>query len=161
MLTKLKQSLGSLRSPSKILMLCVVLAIFVGATAWVYMRYLKPKLNPNYVVNKEYVSGSVDVDQAYLYFYFTEWCPHCKTARKPWNELKDYISSEGGSINNVKVDTIEIDCEKDAATADKNGITGYPTIVLESGDQKVTFDAKVTLPALKEFLSTSLPVKAD
>ena len=161
MLAKFKESLASLRSPSKLLMLVIVVAIFVGASAWVYMNYLKPKLNPNYVVNKEYVSGAVDVDQAYVYFYYTEWCPHCKTARVPWNELKDYIASKGGAINNVKVETIEIDCEKDAATADKNGITGYPTIVLESGDQKVTFDANVTLPALKEFLSTSLPVKSS
>ena len=57
-----------------------------------YNIYVVPKLNPDYVDNKEYVNKNDDESEtASLYFFYTEWCPHCKTAKPVWEKLKEKV----------------------------------------------------------------------
>ena len=133
-----------------------VLVVF-GVVAVLYCTYVFSYSKTEYVPNKEYVTADTDITSAYLYYFFTEWCPHCKATNGPWNQLKEYVAANGGQVNGVKINFVSIDCDKDSTTADKHGITGYPTIKLEFGDQAVTFDAKPTKETLIEFLKTTLP----
>ena len=65
-----------------------------------------------YVDNKEYVSSDADVTQAYLYYFYTEWCPHCKATTAPWNALKRRVAADGGKVNGVVINFSSIASKK-------------------------------------------------
>jgi thioredoxin-like negative regulator of GroEL len=49
-----------------------------------------------------------------------------------------------------------VDCDKEAALAEKFNVQGYPTIKLVKGNQVIEYDAKPEKDTLMEFLHTSL-----
>ena len=126
MLDALKEKLGSLPealSNKKFLIVLFVIAVFVAATYYVYTTYVAPRLNPEYVANSEFIESGEDSKSADLYFFTVDWCPHCKKAKPIWDELSsDYRNKP---VNGYKVNFIEVDCEKDAALADKFKVEGY------------------------------------
>ena len=128
--------------------------IFIIIAVYTYRTYIAP--NSNYVANKEFVnSGPRDnVDSADLYFFYTDWCPHCKTAKPEWNKLQTDIGSD--KVNGKTIHFIAVDCEKDPETAEKYKVEGYPTIKLVVGNQVIEYDAKPELETLKQFLNVSL-----
>ena len=157
MLDALKEKLGSLPealSNKKFLIVLFVIAIFVAATYYVYTTYVAPRLNPEYVANSEFIESNEDSKNADLYFFTVDWCPHCKKAKPIWDELaSDY---QNKPVNGYKVNFIEVDCEKDAALADKFKVEGYPTIKLIKDNQVVEYDAKPNKSTLEQFLHTTL-----
>ena len=106
--------------------------------------------------NKEYVNkkDSDDSDTATIYFFYTVWCPHCKTAQPVWKSLKEKIGDK--KINGVKLSFVDVDCDKDTDTADKFKVEGYPTIKLVKGNKVIEYDAKPDSDTLMQFLNTSL-----
>lgn len=152
---------GKLSSPANWSWPALLSIAAVFSAVALYFVYTMHYGKTQYVPNKEFVSADTDVTSAYLYYFYTEWCPHCKATTEPWNELKQYVSANGGLVNGVKINFVSIDCDKDSSTADEHGITGYPTIKLEFGDQSVTFDAKPTRDTLIEFLKTTLPEQGN
>ena len=85
MLKDVKKRLTNVFANKKFIVVLVVTIIFIAAALYTYTRYVVPRLNPTYVPNKEFISddngaGSV-TDTADLYFFYTEWCPHCKAAK--------------------------------------------------------------------------------
>lgn len=144
---------GLLKDKKKLIIILVVLVIFIGLAYYVYNNHVAPKLNPDFVANKELVQEESGSD-AELYLFYTEWCPHCKKAKPIWQKLKsDY---EGKTINGVNVYFKEVDCDKDEKTADDFNVEGYPTIKLVKDGQVIEYDAKPDYETLVEFLNTSL-----
>ncbi len=129
--------------------------IFTCAAVFVFVTYVKPKLNKQYVANKEFTQTPSETENyADLYFFYTEWCPHCKTAKPIWGKLQEEI--RGSQINGTKIKFIEIDCDKDPDTANKFNVEGYPTIKLVNKTQIIEYDAKPDVDTLKLFLEKSL-----
>ena len=112
--------------------------------------YVIPKLDSKYVENKEFVTTDNDeIDNEHtpdMYFFYTSWCPHCKTAFPIWNKLKE-------KYNNINF--IEVDCDEDTQTADKFKIEGYPTIKLVKNNKIIEYDAKPELETLIKFIQSS------
>tara|TARA_Y100000768_G_C23948891_1_gene669093 strand:+ start:179 stop:622 length:444 start_codon:yes stop_codon:yes gene_type:complete len=142
-------------SNKKFLIVIACASIFICAAIFVYIIYVKPKLNKQYVANKEFTQNKTDnKNYAELYFFYTSWCPHCKSAKPTWEKLKqEYGKTE---INGTIIKFIEIDCDKDTVTADKFKVEGYPTIKLVNKTQIIEYDAKPDLETLKIFLEKSL-----
>tara|TARA_B100000902_G_C27275793_1_gene898779 strand:+ start:1429 stop:1872 length:444 start_codon:yes stop_codon:yes gene_type:complete len=140
-------------APSKkVLMITGFVTILLGISFSVYMWYVR---KPSYVANKEFTSGKGGVSgkqSVDLYFFYTSWCPHCKTAFPIWNTLK----GETNVVNGKQINFIEVDCEKDTETAEKFAVEGYPTIKLVDVNKTIEYDAKPDLDTLKKFLSTSI-----
>jgi thiol-disulfide isomerase/thioredoxin len=115
-------------------------------------------MNPSYVANKEFTSQGEqdggDSDVADLYLFYTTWCPHCKTTKPIWEKLKNKVGNSG--VKGVKINFIEIDCDKDKDTANKFKVEGYPTIKMVHNNQVIEYDAKPNLETLMQFLETSL-----
>ena len=56
----------------KILIVIGCSAIFICAAIFVFITYVKPKLNQQYVANKEFTDTNTDTDNyADLYFFYT------------------------------------------------------------------------------------------
>ena len=139
----------------KILIVIGCSAIFICAAIFVFLTYVKPKLNKQYVANKEFTKTDSNFDsQSDLYFFYTSWCPHCKSAKPTWEKLKQDVGNS--QINGTTIKFIEIDCDQDSATADKFKVEGYPTIKLVHKNQIIEYDAKPDLDTLKTFLEKSL-----
>ena len=90
--------------------------------------------------------------------FTVDWCPHCKTAKPEWEQLKAEYKDK--KINGYKVIFTDIDCTKETAQVEKlmntYKIEGYPTIKLLKDGQVIDYDAKPTKDTLVKFLNTVL-----
>lgn len=137
------------------ILVVLVTIIFLIMTIYAYKHYIKSSVSPSYVANREYTtgddSGKNSVD---LYFFYTNWCPHCKNAMPIWKQFKNETSNK--TFNGKSINFIEVDCEKDTKLADQFNVKGYPTIKLVNGNQVIEYDAKPDMDTLREFINTSL-----
>uniref|UniRef100_A0A6C0LLP1 Thioredoxin domain-containing protein n=1 Tax=viral metagenome TaxID=1070528 RepID=A0A6C0LLP1_9ZZZZ len=155
MIEKIREGLVNVLQNKKLMVVIILAAIFIAVAIWVYNSYVKPRVDAAYVPNKEFIqdngSGS---DAADLYFFYTTWCPHCKKALPVWEKLKENLESTG--VNGVKINFIEVDCDKDPETAERFNVEGYPTIKLSHNKKVIEYDAKPDMDTLNQFLETSL-----
>jgi thiol-disulfide isomerase/thioredoxin len=146
--------MSGLLSNKKMLLILFITVVFIGLAFYVYKKHVVPRLQPEYVPNKEFVEESTQEKEAELYFFYTEWCPHCKKAKPIMSQLeKDY---QNKTINNTRIIFRNIDCDKDEKTADDFNVEGYPTVKLVANGQVIEYDAKPNYDNLVEFLNTSL-----
>ena len=163
-LNKMGSTLGGASSfmptmgSSTIVIICIcVLFLVIG---WFYYYYyILPQITAEYKPNNEKMFGNDNGNQdAELLFFFTNWCPHCKTAKPIWNELK--TEYENKTINGYKIIFTEIDCSEETAEVEKMmnqyNVEGYPTIKLLKDGQVIEYDAKPTKETLTQFLNTVL-----
>lgn len=137
------------------LIICLLVSVALVITIkYVWDQYISPKLNASYVSNKEFIEKGDDNDVAEIYFFYTEWCPHCKKARPEWDKFKDMVGEN--KVNNTNIYFYEIDCDKDTATANKFKVEGYPTIKMTHKDQIYEYDAKPDANNLQQFVNVSL-----
>jgi thiol-disulfide isomerase/thioredoxin len=152
-----KNMFSSVGSYRNLIIIFILTIIFVVAAIYTYRRYISPKMNPKFVANSEFSQEETNnkpTEVAELYFFYTEWCPHCKKSMPIWQSLKNDLDNK--EIKGVVLNFIEVDCDKDTALAEKFNVQGYPTIKLVKGNQVIEYDAKPSKDTLMEFLQTSL-----
>jgi thiol-disulfide isomerase/thioredoxin len=152
--TDLKQKVFNVAGNTKFFVILIVIVIFLIASIIVYRRHVSSRINPTYVSNNEYNQGKTGLEYVDMYFFFTEWCPHCKTSKPVWYDFKKQM--EGKQVNGININFYEVDCDKDSETADKFNVKGYPTIKMLKGKQIIEYDAKPSTDTLHEFVKTSL-----
>jgi thiol-disulfide isomerase/thioredoxin len=113
----------------------------------------------NYSANNEHDTySSQNSKDAEIMFFYVDWCPHCKTAKPAWNDVKSEY--ENKTINGYKVIFTEINCTEETAEVEslmnKYNIEGFPTIKLLKDGQVIEYDAKPTKETLTQFLNTVL-----
>jgi len=109
------------------------------------------KVKKSIVESNSMSNGNANVADVYL--FYTEWCPHCKSAKPIWENLKQQV---GSYVNETKVNFIKVDCEADTATKEKFNIHQYPTVLMVRGNQVATYGAKPRLDALSEFINKNI-----
>ena len=101
-------------------------------------------------------SGSGSGKEAELMLFYVDWCPHCKTAKPEWEQVK--TEYEGKTVNGYNIIFTEVNCTNETPDVEKMvntyKIEGYPTIKLLKDGQIVEFDAKPTKSNLEQFLKT-------
>jgi thiol-disulfide isomerase/thioredoxin len=152
------QNAGSNMSSTTITIIAVVI-LFGILAAFYYFYYLAPQMNAQYKPNSEQVgTGSDDSKNAELLFFYADWCPHCKTAKPIWNDLKSEYQNK--MINGYRVVFTEVNCSEETAEVDKMmnqyNIEGYPTLKLIKDGQVIEYDAKPSKDTLTQFLNTVL-----
>ena len=161
MFDKVKQTLGN----TKNLIFIVIAILFIITAVFVYKKYVSPRLNPNFIANKEWMgknnsnnnnsTNALDGPQeAEIFFFHTEWCPHCKKAAPIWEQFKE--QNEGKIINNYKLIFRDIDADKDEATANLFDVQAFPTIKLKKNQEITEYDAKPQVATLNKFINTVL-----
>jgi thiol-disulfide isomerase/thioredoxin len=146
--------------PVIFLFLCVGVAILI-AVFFLFKKYdLKVKILEKFTSNNENdtnesTNGSKSAE---LMLFSVDWCPHCKTARPEWDNLK--ASLENKQINGYNVVFSDWNCTQEtdeiSNLINKYKIEGYPTIKLLKDGQIIEFDAKPTESTLKDFLNNVL-----
>jgi len=96
--------------------------------------------------------------EAELMLFYVDWCPHCKTAKPEWEQIK--TEYENKTINGYQVIFTEVNCTNETPDVEKMmntyKIEGYPTIKLLKDGQVIEFDAKPTKENLDKFLNAVL-----
>jgi len=138
--------------------LSIVLVVIVLLAVGYY--YYKSTLNnqaskTSFQANRE--TGSSDKNATMMLFY-VDWCPHCKTAKPEWEQLKSEYSNK--TINGYNISFVEYNCTNESQEVsdlmDKYKIEGYPTIKLLKDNQVIEYDAKPTKATMEQFLNTVL-----
>lgn len=143
------------RNPTAWLSLALLIA-FVTIAVFTWRAYVRPAVNPEYVPNCEFngaCRAPESTDVTLIYFY-TTWCPHCKTARPEWERLREW--SIGRHVGGKTITMLEVDCDADKATAAQYNVDSYPTVKLVKGDTVVDYDAKPSFETLRRFLEAEL-----
>ena len=139
----------------------VAIFAFIGLAIYLYFTYMAPKLKPAFSSNEEGNHNDDDGNDkktAEMFLFYVDWCPHCKTAKPAWNDLKSEY--ENKTINGYKVIFTEVNCTNESAEIqtmmDKYKIDGFPTIKLLKDGQIIEYDAKPTKETMEQFLNTVL-----
>ena len=145
-----------LADKKKIMLILFVIALFVGVGFYIYRKYVTNELdNTAYVHNKEFENkGENENPSADIYYFYTDWCPHCKDSRPAWDDFKSTIG-EGG-INDHNVNFYEVNCEENTDLANKFKIESYPTIKMVLGNQIIEYDAKPNVDTLTQFVQSTI-----
>lgn len=148
---------GSRLNNSTFIIIGVVILFAIIAFLY-YYYYIVPETNSKYKPNSEQISIDDNGNSAELLFFYADWCPHCKTAKPIWNDLKTEYQNK--TINGYHVVFTEINCSEESAEVEKlmnqYNVEGYPTIKLLKDGQVIEYDAKPSKDTLTQFLNTVL-----
>ena len=155
------KSAGSKLNTSTIIII-VAIILFAILAGFYYYYYVSPKINAKYHANSEHITiggtNGTNGNNAEILFFYADWCPHCKTAKPIWNDLK--TEYENKTINGYKITFTEINCSEETTEVERMmnqyNVEGYPTIKLIKDGQVIEYDAKPTKETLNQFLNTVL-----
>lgn len=159
-LSKIQTAGGSFSSNTIFIIIGILVFITVGFSY--YYFYLKPYMQATYRATNDGVnhdtSGNGNGSTAELLFFYADWCPHCKTAKPVWEDLKKEYDNE--NINGYNIMFTDVNCstesEQTSKLMDKYSVEGFPTIKLLKNGEIIEFDAKPTKDNLNQFLQTVL-----
>ena len=140
----------------------IIIAVIIFVIAGIYFfYYYLPSLKANYKVTND--PSSLGEEQsaghsAELMLFYVDWCPHCKTAKPVWEDIKSEY--ENKTINGYTVTFTEVNCTTETPEIEqminKYNIEGFPTIKLLKDGQIIEYDAKPSKENLTQFLNTVL-----
>lgn len=143
----------------KFIVILLLISLFLAVAFYVYNNYIAPKMNPDFVPNREYThEGESDV--AELYLFHVGWCPYSKKAKPVWKKMKNKFDNK--TINNITIRFTSIDGEKNSKDLEKfedkylNGkkVDGYPSIYMVKGQDVYEYEAKPSVKTLTEFINS-------
>jgi thiol-disulfide isomerase/thioredoxin len=102
-------------------------------------KYLKLKKLEQNIIMK----GGAPVNKT-LTLFKAEWCGHCKSFKKTWNELKNE------NKNNINFVTYDSELNKNEIS--KYKIEGFPTLVLLTNDKAIEYVGPRNKEAIEEFI---------
>lgn len=94
-----------------------------------------------------------------IYFFYVDWCPHCKTAKPAWQSFKDEYDKK--TVNGQYVECIDFNCTDEDNSSDirnkllEFNVKGFPHVVLVSDETRIEFDAKITKSSLEQFVQAA------
>ena len=124
--------------------------LFLVFTGYLIYKFYNKKIKSNpldFIENKEHHNKKTLNGE--LYYFYTEWCPHCKTSMPVWDKF-----STGYNHEYYKLSFIKVDCDKDEALATKYDIEEYPSVVLVRDGKKYVYDANLEPEILEKFINT-------
>lgn len=93
--------------------------------------------------------------EANIYFFFVDWCPHCKTALPDWIKFKNQYNNK--EVNGYLVNCIDMNCtdenEEITEAIQEYKIEGYPTVKMNKDNKIIDFDAKISYNTLEKFVT--------
>ena len=138
--------------------LIIIAVIAISILGYLFYNQYVNK-NTVFNANREHATNDPNSNKtAQMMLFYVDWCPHCKTAKPEWENLKSEY--EGKQINGYTVTFTEYNCTAESAENDelmnKYKIEGYPTIKLLKGNEVIEYDAKPTKSTMEQFLHTVL-----
>lgn len=159
----------------KYIVILVIGIVFYFVSRYAYSTIHEPfdtnvlndKIDTKDIANTQEFAPSLEI-----YFFFADWCPHCKTAKPEWDAFKR--KNNGTVVSGYLVECIDVNCTEDSGentvTKRKNeivtpvhvtdlirkyNVNGYPTIKMVKDDKVYEYEAKVSERNLTDFMENS------
>lgn len=140
-----------------LLYILLITLLVVGASVGIYygVRGIMPGSR---VIQQTAVSenNGLQPNQAKFMFFYTTWCPHCKTAQQPWASMKELLKQRSYTYGGKEISFEEINVEGDKGKAALYQIKAYPTFKLETTDKLYEMLGAPSTPAFRAFLISAL-----
>jgi len=120
-----KMNMNMSRDTLENLVICVLLVIILGLLVQYYLKNVAPGVE----------TESFQSSDARLVLYYAPWCPHCTNFMPEWKSMGD-----SKKVNGVSVSIEAIDCDAQPEVAERENISGYPTVKLHLGDKVHEYD---------------------
>ena len=138
----------------KKILIAVFIVVFSVAAYYFYQKWNMPRADKYRDI---YQPNDQSTNEAVIYFFFADWCPHCTKAKPEWTTFAN--EKDGKLINGIKLRCSMVDCSDPdssdaAAKIEQYDIKSYPTIKLVFKGDVYDFDASVTKDHLNEFVET-------
>tara|TARA_B100000902_G_scaffold385401_1_gene426730 strand:+ start:1378 stop:1878 length:501 start_codon:yes stop_codon:yes gene_type:complete len=130
-----------------VLWLVISLLIFF----YIYNKHIKPGLD-DHKLNKEFINRKESDNKYSILYFYTDWCPYCKSSKQEIEKFKFYIDEKKNE--DFKIEFMSINCDKNQKLADQYNIESYPTLKIIHKKDSYDFDAKLTIDNLKQFLDS-------
>ena len=131
-------SLNSFLKNQKTLYLSVVVAIAL-IFGIIFVSHMSYK---SYKVTHESYANDEEQKEAVIYFFFADWCPHCKKAKPEMEKIKNNFDNR--SLNEYLTKVKYVDCTRETQEGkqlvNEYNVEGYPTIVMNINGEVVEFD---------------------
>lgn len=150
--------MASITSNKVFIFVFIVAAALLVVAFYVYNKYVTPKLDPDYVANKEFINEERSpTGTAQVLLFYASWCPLSKKAMPVWEKIKEKYN--GQTINGYLLTFKEIDGSDTESGAvsqelDNYKVTGFPTIKILKDNELVDFDANPTEESLEKFIQS-------
>ncbi len=130
-----------------------IILIFVVAALLAYKWFIQPTVEN--LDASDISNGNARLSETQVYFFYADWCPHCKKAKPEWDQFMKQYNNK--TVGTYQIIPIGVDCsEGENPLIQKYGVDGYPTVILLKGDQRVDYDAKITYDNLSKFVEDLL-----
>jgi thiol-disulfide isomerase/thioredoxin len=148
--------------PYKTMILIIFLAILFGVVGFfIYTNFIANMIKDRKFTDVANTTGKKET--IIIYFFFADWCPHCKTAKPEWEKFSKNVN--GTIVNNKTIQTMEVDCtDMDSSNTSNPDVVntiqmvkqyevkGFPTVLAVKDNKKVDYDAKVSLTTLNKYI---------
>lgn len=142
------------------IMIMAFVVVFLGIIG--YTAYQKQIKNQEMKKFKDVANTDPNGREITIYFFFANWCPHCKIAKPEWAAFKDNYHQK--MVNGSRIECLEIDCSDDSvgsvkATIERFEVNSFPTIKAtvigsDGKENMVEYDAKVKKENLEKFVQS-------
>jgi thiol-disulfide isomerase/thioredoxin len=143
-----------IRPHYKKILIVLAIVLFSAVAYYFYQKWNMPRADKYKDIYQPNDNGA---NEAVIYFFFADWCPHCTKAKPEWTAFAN--KHDGKLVNGVKLRCSMVDCSdpdnpETTAKIDQYEIKSYPTIKLISKDTTYDFDAKVSEDHLEQFVNS-------
>jgi thiol-disulfide isomerase/thioredoxin len=121
-------------------LLISLLVVLIMTSAFVFVYKWRTGIYPAskvIVTDPPIEHSGLEPTHAKFMFFYTSWCPHCKTAHSPWNSFKQQLKNNKATYGGYKVIFEDINAEVDVGKSALYKINAYPTFKVET-TKKVT-----------------------
>ena len=109
---------------------------------WFVMYYI--------MSNKKEVKVSLNLlSQLFIYLFYVDWCPHCKTAKPKMAEVQKNLAKNNNKVNGNDVIIEMVNCEgiekeKELVNIREMDVKAYPTISTKNGSKLSEYENNFT-----------------
>jgi len=98
-----------------------------------------------------------DVVDKQLVLFYAPWCGHCKSLKPTWDQLAQKYHNR--VVGSEKVAIMKVNADEHPEKTQELDISGFPTIILFKGNDKIMYSGDRSLKSLETFLRrASLPL---
>jgi thiol-disulfide isomerase/thioredoxin len=132
------------------------IVIFGFLTKYAYDKFYLERKNNKAKEFSDVANAEMRENDLVIYFFYVDWCPHCKTAFPEWVKFKNQYNDT--EMNGYVVKCIDLNCTDETpeilTAINEYKIEGFPTVKMLKDNQKIEFDAKINYSSLEKFLTT-------
>ena len=100
----------------------------------------------------------VSPDTPRLIFFYALWCPHSRKALTEWKSFQELV--RGKTYGGKTLEFESVDGESAPTKLARYGVEAFPTVVLETSDQIIVYDHRVSAKNLRTWLIQTLGQEA-